>query len=228
MTATEHTTIGLLEKAVLKTGKVIGIRSWSPDTFIEIDLHLPGMDMTRWEEAQHIKCRVAPFTFRDYTPAGWDAPTRTCTLYIDAAHQGPGSRWARNLRVGDPLYYAGISRTPYAPPALSQMVCLGDETGVGHFLALRQLLPRSSSLSGAVLIGEETHRACFGDFLRLPLDPLCGGTEALEDWVTRHEDLLKEGVFYLVGHARKVRDLRKRLRDLGVDAARVKAQGFWG
>ena len=227
MTATENTTIGLLEKTVLKSGRVIGVRSWSPDTFVEIDLHLPGVDMSRWDEARHIKCRVGPFTFRDYTPAGWDAPTRTCTLYIDVAHEGPGSRWARHLEVGDQLYYAGISRTPSAPAALSRMVCLGDETSVGHFLALHQLLPRSSSLEGAVLLGEEAHRACFGDFLRLPLDPLCGGTEALAEWVLQREDLLEEGVFYLAGQSCKVRELRKVLKGRGVEATRVRAQGFW-
>lgn len=227
MTATENTIIGLLEKTVLKRGRVTGIRPWEPGTFLEIDLHLPGTDMSRWEEAQHIKCRVSSYTFRDYTPAGWDAPTRTCTLYIDAAHEGPGSRWARAVREGDAFYYAGVSRTLHPPSPLSHIVCLGDESSVGHFLALQQLLPRSSSISGAVLVREDAHRCCFGDFLRLPIEPVEGGESALAHWVLQREDLLEDAVFYLVGHTRTVRELRRVLRESGVEPERVKAQGFW-
>ncbi|TDX01211.1 siderophore-interacting protein [Dinghuibacter silviterrae] len=225
MAATDLTTIGLLEKTVLKTGRVTGVRPWEPGTFVEIDLHLPGVDMTRWSEAQHIKCRVNHFTFREYTIAGWDAPTHTGTLYIDAAHDGPGSRWARSVKPGDRLYYTGVGRSPFAPAPLSRLVCLGDETGVGHFLALRQLLPRTSSLTGAILMGEAAHRACFGDFLRMPLEPLC---DSLEDWVTDRKELLDEGVFYVAGQNGLVRDLKRALRVRGVEPERIKAQGFWG
>ena len=37
----------------------------------------------------YIKFRMNDLTFRDYTPSGWDADTHTCTLYLDAAHNGP-------------------------------------------------------------------------------------------------------------------------------------------
>ena len=226
MTAAENTAIRLLEKTVLRRGRVIGLRPWEPGTLLEIDLHLPGTDMHKWDEAQHIKCRVSPYTFRDYTAAGWDADTHTCTLYIDLAHEGPGSRWAKGLREGDNFYYAGVSRTPHPPAPWSRVVCLGDESSLGHILALRQLMPRSSSLTGAVVLQDAAHRACFPDFFRLPMDTV-ESVEALPRWVDQRPDLIGDAVFYVVGGAGLVQALRQRLRAKGVDGSRIKSKGFW-
>jgi hypothetical protein len=79
----------LFESRLLQTGTVLDVRPWTPSTLIEIDLHLPLVDMQQWEQVPYIKFRVDNFTFRDYTPSGWDAETRTCTIYIDAVHNGP-------------------------------------------------------------------------------------------------------------------------------------------
>lgn len=226
MTAAENTTIGLLERTVLRRGRVIGLRAWEPDTLIEVDLHLPGTDMSGWDEAQHIKCRVASYTFRDYTAAGWDGLTRTCTLYIDTAHDGPGSRWARHLREGDFLYYAGVSRTPHPPAPWSRVVCLGDESSLGHILAFRQLLPRSSTLYGAMVLQDAAHRSCFPDFFRLPMDSVAS-VDALPHWVRERPDLVEDGIFYVVGGAGMVRRMRFQLGEWGVEPARIRSQGFW-
>lgn len=226
MTAVENTAIGILERTVLRRGRVIGLRAWEPDTLLEVDLHLPGTDMSNWDEAQHIKCRVASYTFRDYTVAGWDADTRTCTLYIDTAHSGPGSRWASRLREGDSLYYAGVSRTPHPPAAWARVVCLGDESSLGHILAFRQLLPRSSTLYGAVVLRDAAHRSCFPEFFRLPMETV-SSVDALPHWVRDRADLLGDGIFYVVGGAGMVRRMRFQLGELGVEAGRIKSQGFW-
>src|SRR5438045_1888995 len=98
-------TADLLERRWLKIAKVLAIRAWDPATFLEIDLHLPDCDMSKWQEAQHMKCKVGPLAYRDYTPSGWDAETRTCTLFIDAGHEGQGSRWVKKLKTGDTVYY---------------------------------------------------------------------------------------------------------------------------
>jgi NADPH-dependent ferric siderophore reductase len=226
MTAVENTTIGLLERSVLRRGRVIGLRAWDPGTLVEVDLHLPGTDMSHWDEAQHIKCRVASYTFRDYTAAGWDVQTRTCTLYIDTAHEGPGSRWAMGLREGDAFYYAGVSRTPHPPAPWSRVVCLGDESSLGHILAFRQLLPRSSSLYGAVVLQDAAHRACFPDFFRLPMETV-ESVDALPRWIRDRPDLVGDAIFYVVGSAGLVRRLRFQLKEQGVEGSRIKAQGFW-
>lgn len=219
-----ESTISLLERTVLKRGRVLAVRTWEPDNFVEVDLHLPGTGMSDWQEAQHIKCRVGTLLFRDYTLAGWDGDTRTGTLYIDTGHEGPGARWARTLAPGDTLHYTGAESTGRPPEALSRLVCLGDETSVGHVLALHQLLPRSSSMTGAILFDEPAYRKCFRDFLRLPLEPLTRA-EALLEWVSGAP--LEDDFFHLTGNHRLVQHLRRILRGKGVSRDRIRVQGFW-
>lgn len=249
----KRTAITLLEKNLLKTGRVLAVRYWEPSTFVEIDLHLPGLDMSGWTQAQHLKCRVGPFTYRDYSVAGWDEETRTGTLYVDAGHDGPGSNWAKSASAGDVFQYAGCGRSPHAPAASARPVFLGDESSLGHFLSLQQLLsnqtpipnqlpvsgqapvgqppaPNQPLLSGAIAFSEPAHRRCFADYLRLPLEPVCGRAGAwqgLRDWLGGSGCLTGDAVFYVAGNMEMVQQARRLLREKGVAGKDIKVHGFW-
>jgi len=143
-----------------KMATVLAIRTWEPGSIREIDLHMPDCDMSGWTSAQHVKCKVGSLTYRDYTPLGWDVETSTCTLLIHTGHEGVGSRWARQLAVGDAVAYQGV-RSSHHQPAGQSLVFLGDETAIGHFLALRQLAGSDARIRGAVLLSEAHHREEF-------------------------------------------------------------------
>lgn len=246
MVELKRTAITLLEKNLLKTGRVLAVRYWEPSTLVEIDLHLPGLDMSGWTLAQHLKCRVAPFTYRDYSIAGWDEETRTGTLYVDAGHDGPGSNWAKSAGAGDVFQYAGCGRSPHAPAGSARPVFLGDESSLGHFLSLQQLLCGGGavsgssqiqvlgsgqvSVSGAIAFSEAAHRRCFTDYLRLPLEPVGGRADAwkgLRDWLDGSGCLAGHAVFYVAGNMEMVQQARKMLKEKGVAGKDIKLHGFW-
>lgn len=181
--------------------------------------------MRHWDKAQHLKCKVSSLVYRDYTPSGWDAETRTCTLLIHAAHDGPGSRWARELKVGETISYLGVSSSHHQPAAGRPMVFLGDETAIGHFLAMRQLADKQAVISGAIVLAEPHHRAEFDQYFSgwqvRAVDCLGGWLEKLE--VREHQDT----IFYLAGHSPTVAGLRRLLRQKGIAAGRVRVNGFW-
>jgi len=196
----------------------------------EIDRHLPDCDMSRWTSAQHIKFRVGNFVYRDYTPSGWDAETRTCTLIVVTAHDGPGSRWGRSLKAGNMVSYLGVDSSHQQPAQGRPLVFLGDETAIGHFLALRQLAGTGAEISGAIILSEEHHRDEFGQyFTGWGLQSLRKTSSKdyleLEEWVTGLSfEKHKDAVFYLAGYDREVVRLRRMLKQRGMQ---VKAQGFW-
>src|SRR6187402_2532233 len=105
----------IIEGRVLKTALVLEARKWPSSTIVEIDLHLPSAVMDEWNEVNYMKCKVADFTYRDYTPSGWDAETQTCTLYIDLNHAGHGTAWANDLNRGDEISYLSIKSTSQTP-----------------------------------------------------------------------------------------------------------------
>jgi len=229
MSTLKQKAISLIENRIIKTGMVLQVREWE-QSFIEADLYLPGAQMHLWREAQHMKCKVAPFTYRDYTPAEWDADTNTCTLFIETRHDGPGSRWARALKRGDQITYVGIGSAHHRPETGADMVCLGDESGMGHFLALRQLARPAQSFTGAVAM----HTTEQHDMLASLKTELKGidrlRTECsreLMEWVDAQGSRWHNAVFYLAGYSHTVAALRKALKAKGISPRQIKAQGFW-
>jgi NADPH-dependent ferric siderophore reductase len=221
----------LIENRLLKTGRVLEVRKWEPSTLIEIDLHLPGTAMDNWNEVPYIKCKVADMTYRDYTPSGWDAETRTCTLFIDAAHSGAGSQWARQLNAGDRISYLGTNSTRQMPSPTSSVICLGDESSIGHLLAMQQLTMPQTRFAGAVVIGNEHNRNLFKEYFRSPLQPIARndvyGHHSLTEWLLERSYSIQDTFFYIVGNNTMVIELRKLLRKQGYSRNQIHCHGFW-
>lgn len=220
--------LSILEKTVIKTGTVLDVRAWEPATFFEIDLHLPETDMSGWNAVQHMKCKVTTGTYRDYTPAGWDAETHTCTLYIDTSHDGPGSAWASSLRKGNTIQYLGIAPTAHRAMPENQWVCLGDASSIGHFLALRQLADEHISLTGALAI-DKAHQEQFTEYLSLPVTTVTtrekGGLTGLSDWLRQQQ--FSNAAIYIAGHIPTATRLKSELKQRRDIEGRIRIQGFW-
>ncbi|MBS7563167.1 siderophore-interacting protein [Mucilaginibacter sp. Bleaf8] len=222
---------GLIDNKLSKTGTVLDVRKWGPSAIIEIDLHLPATTMDDWHEVPYMKCKVADLTYRDYTPSGWDVDTQTCTIIVDAGHNGPGSRWAQQLKKGDTISYLGTNSTRQTPVNTSSVICLGDESSIGHMLAMQQLSKPVSRFSGAVVINDEEGRKLFKEYFNSPLQPIARndvhGHHSLMEWLLQQSYNLENTIFYLVGNSTMVSGLRKVLKQQGFNSNQIKAQGFW-
>ncbi|MET3502225.1 SIP domain-containing protein [Mucilaginibacter rubeus] len=221
----------LFENQLLQSGRVLEVRHWEPSTMIEIDLHLPQADMQNWHEIPYIKIKVDNLTYRDYTPAGWDAETSTCTLYIDAAHSGPGSKWAKQLQKNDTVRYLKIRSTRHAPAGTPAIIGLGDESSMGHMLALQQMVLPATRFSGAIVMADENHRGLFSEYFKSPLKPIerndVYGHHSLIQWVMEQQYNLEHSVFYIAGNHTMVGELRKLLKLQGYPSSQIRIQGFW-
>ncbi len=228
----KSTAAKLFEGRMLQVGTVLEVRQWEPCTIIEIDLHLPTTDMTAWvENIPYIKFKVADLTYRDYTPSGWDAETCTCTIFVDAAHNGPGSLWARNLQKGNTISYLKVGETRHCPIGTSSIIGLGDESSLGHLLALQQTVIPGGRFTGAIVMGNEEHRNLFGQYFKSPLKAIARhdtyGYHSLNEWLVNQQYSLENTMFYLAGNNVMVDQLRKLLKKQGYTSGQIRAQGFW-
>ena len=73
----------LLMSRIGKTARVKSVRKMG-NFLLEIHLQLPQSLPDR--STQHLKCEVAPYTYRDYTVAHWDAATQTAILIVACSH----------------------------------------------------------------------------------------------------------------------------------------------
>lgn len=221
----------IIEPQILKTGRVLEVRTWSPATMIEIDLHLPHVNMYQWQQIPYIKFRVDNLTYRDYTPSGWDAETSTCTVFINTAHSGAGSRWAKQLRRDDTIQYLKIGSTHQGADPTSAIAALGDEASIGHLLALQQIALPGTEFSGAVLMDDTQHREFFNKDLKSPIQPIARsemyGHHTLMRWVNTQQYDFRQTVFYLIGNNFMVSQLRKLLKQEGIPLRNIKSECIW-
>ncbi|MGN8067463.1 hypothetical protein [Mucilaginibacter sp. SG564] len=209
---------------LLLAGRVLEVRVWDSATIIEIDLHLPLVDMRQWVEVPYIKFKVGESCYRDYTPFGWDADTATCSLLVDIAHDGCGSRWARQLCAGDTIQYIKIGTTHQAPHPTNLVVGLGDASSLGHLLALQQLTLPGIRFDGAVLLDSPHTGQLVKDYFHSPLNTLTN-QYALATWLMEQGYCTPHTSFYLTGNRGLVVELRSLLRNLG--HSNIQAKGFW-
>ena len=222
----------LLEPSLLQTGTVLEVRVWNPSTLIEIDLHLPLVNMEKWNYVPYIKFKVDHFTFRDYTPSCWDAETHTCTIYVDARHNGPGSNWARQLKKDDVISYVKmIGFTHHQPDHTAAVIALGDESSMGHLLALQKMVLPHTRFSGGIVMANDEHRDQFNEYFWSPIEPVARkdeyGHNSLMEWVLAQGYRLENTIFYLAGNHTMVGQLRKLLKQQGYPSGQIKVQGFW-
>ena len=209
---------------LLKAGRVLEVRAWKSATMIEIDLHLPLAGMQQWHEVPYIEFMVEAMCFRDYTPFGWDAETGTCSLLIDITHDGPGSRWARQLKAGDTVQYLKIEGTRHLPHPVNLVVGLGDASSLGYLLALQQMTLPHSRFDGAVLLESPQAGLLFKEYFRPPLSTLTSRDE-LFNWLLMQGYCTAHTWFYLTGNQSLVAGLQSILKNLGHQNIWIK--GFW-
>lgn len=213
----------LIESQLLNSGEVLDVRTLDTSGLIEIEMHLPNVEMRNWNHVPYIKLRVDDFSFRDYTPFGWDADTATCSILIDSDHEGPGSRWAKELRKGDTVYHFRTESTRQSPHPTDFVVGLGDASGIGHLLALQQLTVPVSRFESAVIID-----SLAGQLLHENYSPALNTMSTLEEmagWIVKQGYCTAHTWFYLIGNNQMVTALRRQLKSMG--HAHIQVKGFW-
>lgn len=231
MEATQVINLSTVEKLFIKTGKVLGVRSWQNGTIHEIDIHLPSVDFEKWDKAQSIKCRISALHYTDYTPSMWNFEEKSCTLYIDTSHNGQGSIWAKNQIEGNEFHYLKIEAEKHFPIEGKHLVFLGDQTGIGHFCALQQLASKDTKISGFITANDLQTAVTFSENCPwLPLQTSFNYSaiyKQTEDWLIQHQTEKENFVFYVVGSAELIVTLRRLLKNYGFNGSQIKSKGFW-
>jgi len=173
---------------MFSSGTVTAVRAW-PATMFEVDVRLPSVSMEKWNSIKRLKCQVGLLEYRDYTPACWNATTNLCTLFIEAGHEGAGSFWVKNLKPGDELLF-GPAHAAQLPAQKGRILCLGDGSALGHFLALQQLTDAAQYPmdTGIYLPDKYEIPESFAELncgFELLMKPHTSSIEVLEQWLLK-------------------------------------------
>ena len=220
---------GLLEK-MLTSATVADVRAWQPATMYEVDVYLPTINMEKWDSIKRLKCKVDDLQYRDYTPASWNPQTHMCTMYIEAGHNGAGGRWVKQLKSGDQLLF-GAAHAAQLPAQEGSVLCLGDGSALGHFLALKQLTDRSINPIEAGIFLHDPYQIPISLKIENPdfewiMHPESASLNALLSWCGQR-DISSYTSVYIAGNIPMVTGLRKQLKAMPGLRAKIYAHGFW-
>ena len=221
--------MGVLEK-MFSCAEVVAVRKWKPGTMVEIELHIPGVDMGDWKSIKRLKTKVGECEYRDYTPADWDAERSVCTMYIETGHEGTGSNWGNNVKRGDEVLY-GPAHATVLPSKPGRILGLGDGSALGHFLALKKLTGRQDyPIDVTVFLADDyvLPKKLVSDNTEFEFITNAGGNafKALAASAARRDLGLYTSI-YIAGNSGMVRDLKKMLRYRDEVTARFYGAEFW-
>lgn len=219
-----------LMEQVISPSEIIEVRAWEPATLYEIDVHLPTTDFTKWNTIKRVKCKVADFEYRDYTPALWNAEKKVCTLYVEAGHNGAGGRWAKNVKVGDELLL-GVAHAAQLPANKGKVLGIADGSALGHFLSQKQLLNQEEYPTEVGVFLHDNYQIPSSLISNNPefefiCEPDGNMIEALEKWCLS-KDLSNYTSICIAGNTPMVTTIRKKLKAIPAVSAKIYAYGFW-
>lgn len=217
--------VEVIEQKIARSAHVLNVRYWWNQSITEIDLHIPTMNATRWTSVQHIKIKVGEGIYRDYSLTMWDADTKTCSLIIATSHNGPGAVWARSIKRGDHITYLGIGNTSHRRYEERKTICIGDESSLAHFIALKQLMRNDNRLSGVIGFSTAKHVKEYESNIRAPFVPVQKDFELMKQWIQRESP--RDQVVYIAGSYQLVTEMRRFIKSLPGFYGAIKGQGFW-
>lgn len=177
---------------------------------------------------QEVEFRVSDTSFRHYTPSSFDSERGEMEIVFFLHDKGPGSAWARALKIGDSIDVLGPGGK-FSLAKAGKHVLLGDETVLG----LCEHFERESGASLCGAIELDAHRLDWPQVVGLrrieAVERLSKRGLALCDWAVKHlgEQGNSETHYYLVGHAQSIVDVRKALVAAGCKKKQIHAKAYW-
>jgi len=205
-------------------------------------VRIEGDDVARlpWTPGQHVRVHVADMS----NPRNWLRPRdmlRTysiwqrdggaielCALDHDDT-AGPGARWARELRVGDPVTFGG----PEGHFTLGDgphHVFAGEETAAVAFGAMLRALPAQTPVYGVIEVDEPDDRLPLSRELNWQYrhGTSAAASQTLLAAFTRLELPAEPGIAYLAGEAQTIQLLRRHLvSERGWPRQAIRMKPFW-
>jgi len=214
----------------MRPASVTAVETLSPH-FRLVDLEGDALRAVDWAPGQKVQVAMGSgLTARTYTPMSWDAD-RGATRVLAFSHgDGPGSRWANGLRVGDTCQFFGPRRSLDLADLETPIVLFGDETSFGLGGALRDSrkgaaatcvfevsdLGESRQVLEAIGLGDATVIERTADDAHLA---------RAETELAR---LAAGGaLFILTGKASSIQHMSRVLKAASVGSVRVKAKAYW-
>lgn len=205
-----ETLAGCLRHVVIHSDAIATLSGYSPG--MELAIYVDG-------STQQLRRKYSVFRFRP--------EQGEIELLIYLHGQGPGSRWAAQLRPGDTLWFRGFTGRITLDTTASRHWFLGDETTLAPFAAM---VAAAQTPCEGVIEGD-TRLPALLDHLWLPFTAVSRrtGQDSSLINIARALELTDSTSIYIAGAATTVTAVHHVLaRERRIDGERIRRKNFWG
>lgn len=228
MSTLKRVILNVIGPQLLISARIFEVHAPS-ETFRFVEIEAEAFKATKLSPGGKVQINVGKWDLRTYTPISLNTETGRLGILAYLHSQGPGSRWAENVKAGAPCQLLGPR------PALKRperpFVFFGDESAIATAASLqRQLPPRLST--GFVL--EATDPVKVSGIVRdlgLKNTQVVPKTKdgRVPDAVLRSisKAAAQTEQVILAGRAQSIRQVRDRLREEDFPLSRVVSKAYW-
>ncbi|MBV7441342.1 siderophore-interacting protein [Weeksellaceae bacterium TAE3-ERU29] len=216
--------------------------SYKPTTISEIEYYYVNCKRVRfqgdslknidWKPAQEIEFRVTNTEYRHYTPSVWNAEKGYVDVIFYLHGKGVGSNWARNLKPGDKINLIGPGGKFIFAKNTSHIVMLGDETTLGAFYGMQQMITDNHQFTCVLEVCEEAKD--WANKIGLQADSLVTipskKGKVLMDWLhsfLHNNSTAQTSDYYISGNARTIQNLKKILLAQKISIKNIYTKPYW-
>lgn len=222
----------VLQKLFTRRSRVDSVEELNPK-FRLITLVGEALKNVAWVPGDMVQIQLGGWVQRVYTPLDW-APEEGRTRILAYLHaDGPGTRWARSLRVGDACTLFGPRRSIDLTKLHRPAVFFGDETTFGLARALQSTTKRADGVEFLFEVSTPSESLRVLEHLGLADAHHCvrgDGDAHLPELETRMLALLnshRPAQFVLTGRSTGIQRLRQVLRQRGCHASQFHTRAYW-
>lgn len=171
---------------------------------------------------------------RTYSIRRWDAAAREVDIDLVLHGNGPGTTWARTVKVGDSVQIAGPKSSGSHPAGADWSLIAGDETALPAIARWLEEFPADGKAQVFIEIGAESHRQELSYPPGVSVQWLCrdgapAGTVNMMEQALRAASWWEGTVFaWVAGEARTLAPIRRWLRtEKNLPAEQVEVTGYW-
>lgn len=222
----------VLQKLFTRQSRVDSIEELNPK-FRLITLSGDALKKVTWVPGDKVQVQLGGWVQRTYTPLDWVSEEGRARILVYLHTDGPGTRWARSLRVGDACTIFGPRKSIDLTQLRRPAIFFGDETSFGLAWALKgakehvegieflfELSTPSESLAAIRYLGlSNTHHRFRGDS-ETYLSELEAQMRAL---LAAHRPVQ----VVLTGRSVSVQRLHRLLRLEGFSSWKIHARAYW-
>ncbi len=222
----------VVQKLFTRQSRVDSIEELNPK-FRLITLSGDALKNVAWTPGEKVQIQLSGWVQRTYTPLDWASEEGRTRLLVYLHADGPGTHWARSLRVGDTCTLFGPRRSIDLTQLRRPAIFFGDETTFGLAAALQSTTKGAESIAFLFEVSAASESLQALEHLGLANAHHCVRTDDeahIPELEARMAELLEShhpAQFVLAGRSIAIQRLRKALKQRGYSASQFHTRAYW-